>query len=200
MCFWGRIIGVFFLAPLVASATDSYLPAVGPVSLSFAQPPPPVSQLAWRLPLPSACIDVGADRKRADSTAQVPPASSEAGKSHTAVAAVTPPSASSITTNPRENSANTSASAGGRSSSATATANQDETGIRSQSPQPILQQGPPVSMGGNESQATAFALMKYFQPGHARGTTDVIVPVSVGFVPPTPTRTAPSSTATYLSP
>ncbi len=196
MCFRGRIIGVFFLAPLVASATDSYLPAVGPVTLSFAQPPPPVSQLAWRLPMPSACLDVNADSKKADSVAHSPPVSPEAVKTNTSVTAVTPPPpATAVTISPRGDAANAPAQ-----SSATASANQGETGIRSQSPQPVLPQGPPISVGGTDSQATAFALMKFFQPGQTKGTTDVVVPVSVGFVPPTPARTAPSSTATYLSP
>lgn len=184
------------MAPLMAGATDGYLPAVGPVSLSYSPPPPPLSHLAWRLPLPSACIDVTAEKKKTDSTALATPVSPEAAK--------TPSSASDIT-NPRATAANASAmtvappSGGTPASSAFATATQGEAGIRSQSLPPVPSPAPPV--GGNDSQATAFALMQYFQPGHARkGTTDVIVPVPVGFVPPTPARTTPSSSATYLSP
>lgn len=180
------------MAPLMAGATDGYLPAVGPVSLSHSPPPPPLSPLAWRLPLPSACIDVNAEKRKTDSTAHATPVSPGAAK--------TPSSASDIT-NPRATAANASATGvgGTPSSSAFATANQGEAGIRSQSLPPVPPPAPPV--GGNDSQATAFALMQYFQPGHARkGTTDVIVPVPVGFVPPTPARTTPSSSATYLSP
>lgn len=204
MCFWGRIIGVFFVAPLVAGSTDTYLPAVGPAPLSFAQPPPPLSQLAWRLPLPSACIDVSAEKKKTDSTALATPVSPEAARNAASVASGVPSSSAAA----RETAANAFATAGGSSSgrtprsSAFASANQGEEAIRSQSsPQPVPLSGPQVGGGGNDSQTTAFALMQYFQPGHARkGTTDLIVPVPVGFVPPTPARTTPSSTATYLSP
>ena len=201
MRFWGRIIGVFFTACLVASSAGDYLATVGPAPLQFAPPPPSPSPLVWRLPLPPVNADAAAEEKKTDSSAIASSAASKAAQTNAPVAVVMAPSVGAPV--PSAVQANAPVAAIAPPPAGTpAAVNGAETAVRSQSPSPMLLPGAPVGTG--ESPVTAFALMKYFKSDKTKtGTTDVIVPVPVGFVPPMPMpmpAKPASSSATYLSP
>jgi hypothetical protein len=202
MRFWGSIVGVCFMTCWVTGFAGDYLTAVGPAPLQFAPPPPPLSRLAWCLPLPSSDADVAAGKKTSDVSAVASSVPSKTVQTNAPVAAVMAP----VWGTPMPFAFQANAFPGPvvpPPAPPPATANETDATIKSQSPPPLmLLPVAPAAAGGPPP--TALALMKYFKPGSTKtGTPDVIVPVPVGFVPPmpmpVPSKPA-SSSATYLSP